>query len=120
MPGMAGPVNARRMEEMRMMVETLRDAIDVPDTQRVNGSTNTKANGDNSAGGIQGAQQQAARLQAIMDVLRYVSTFLSDARFQTDLGPVLLEELQSVAQMVAIEVLEIRGARAIRSIVGAP
>jgi hypothetical protein len=94
LPGSNGPINARRMEEMRIMIDTLNDAM----SQR-------------SGGGV-------GRIEAIMEVLGEVSSFLRRDEIQSEAG-ILLEELQSVAQMVAVEVLEIRGARAIRTLVRA-
>jgi len=91
LPGMNGPVNPKRMEELRTIVDTFRDAL-----------------GRTSGG--------PARMDTLMQVFREISIFLRSERMQQDAGP-LLEELQSVAQMVAVEVLEIRGARAIRSLV---
>ena len=55
------------------------------------------------------------RMEAIMELFREASRFLADARMRKEAGP-LLEEMQSVIQMVAVEVLEIRGSRAMRSI----
>jgi len=95
LPGMKGPVNERRMEEMRIMVETFQDALLV---NRGNG-------GDR-------------RMEAIMEIFRESAAFLGDPRMRQEAGP-LLEELQSVVQMVAVEVLEIRGSRAMRSILNA-
>jgi hypothetical protein len=97
LPGMNGPVNSKRMDEIRMMVDTFREALLEEDS------------GQASSGG-------AARLEAIMEVFRAVQAFLANDRMREARGPVM-EELQSVAQMVAVEVLEIRGARAIRSLV---
>ena len=55
----------------------------------------------------------SARVEAIIELFRSAISFMGDARTQRDAGP-LLEELQSVIQMVAVEVLEIRGSRAVR------
>jgi hypothetical protein len=89
LPGMNGPVNTKRMDEIRMAVDTFRDALLVGN----------------------GGQ---ARMEAIMEIFREATVFIFDER-REDAGP-LLEELQSVIQMVAVEVLEIRGSRAVRSI----
>lgn len=96
LPGMNGPVNARRMDEVRMMLDTFRAAL--------------AADGEPRSG--------AVRMEVIMEVLREVSAFLSNERLRKEAGPVL-EEIQSVVQMVAVEILEIRGARAIRRLVRA-
>lgn len=58
---------------------------------------------------------QDQRMQAMMEIFRESMAFLSDPRMREEAGP-LLEELQSVIQMVAVEVLEIRGSRAMRTI----
>lgn len=81
---------------MSLMLETFRDALIVES--------------DDSNSGADGA-----RIEAIIEVFRAVSSFLNDARTRQDSEP-LLQELQSVIQMVAVEVLEIRGSRAMRSI----
>ena len=48
-------------------------------------------------------------------VLDEISNLLTDERLREDAEP-LLEEVISVIRMVAVEVLEIRGSRAMRSI----
>lgn len=96
LPGMRGPVNDRRMDEIRMMLETFQSALLV------------ESNGANS-------RAARVRMDAIMELFREAANALRDERLRQDAGP-LLEELQSVAQMVAVEVLEIRGSRAMRSI----
>ena len=95
LPGMRGPVNERRMDEMRAMVETFQQALVV-----------------DRGGGNGGGDQ---RMEAIMELFREASRLLADERVRQEAGP-LLEEMQSVIQMVAVEVLEIRGSRAMRSI----
>jgi hypothetical protein len=106
LPGMNGPVNTRRMDEIGKMVETFREALE----------RNKPQSGGLS--GDAGAATTSRRLRSsIMEVLREVTSFLQDARFQQSEAAVL-EELQSVIQMVAVEVLEIRGARAIRKLAG--
>ena len=55
------------------------------------------------------------RIAAISDILRDAGAIISDPRMRQEAGP-LWDELQSVIQMVAVEVLEIRGSRAMRSI----
>lgn len=94
LPGMNGPVNERRMEEIRIMIATIQEALD-------KGSSGSP------------------RMETIMEIIREVSAFLSDVRERRQDTAPLLEELQSVIQMVAVEVLEIRAHRAIRSLVRA-
>lgn len=100
LPGSNGPVNTRRMDEISMMLETFRDAIAL---QNENDENLTL--------------MDLARMEVIMEIFRAVSSFISDTRLRQDTEPVL-EELQSVIRMVAVEILEIRGSRAMRSILG--
>jgi hypothetical protein len=91
LPGMSGPINRRVMNEMSMMLDTFRNAMAV----------------ENDDSGF--------RLLANRQVLDEITAILQDERLREDAGP-LLEEVRSVIQMVAVEVLEIRGSRAMRSI----
>ena len=93
LPGMKGPVNQKRMDEINMIVETFQDALVVR----------------------QGDDPTSSRFEAMVDVVSELRGFVSDPRLRENAEP-LLEELQSVVQMVAVEVLEIRGSRAMRAI----
>ncbi|KAL3919342.1 MAG: hypothetical protein SGILL_003799 [Bacillariaceae sp.] len=93
LPGMNGPVNRRVMNEMGMMLDTFRNAMDVDDSE--------------------------SRLFAMRQVVDEITAILRDDQLREDAGP-LLEEVRSVVQMVAVEVLEIRGSRAMRSILQVP
>jgi hypothetical protein len=101
LPGMNGPINTRVMKEMQMMLGTFQDALAV------------ETNASVGAG--------RARLEAMRELLSELVTLMSDERLRED-GEPLLAEVQSVVQMVAVEVLEIRGSRAMRSLLrlGAP
>jgi hypothetical protein len=92
LPGMNGPVNRRVMSEMGMMLDTFRNALMVE-----------------SGNGVQ------SRLVAMRQLLDELRAILTDVRLREDAEP-LLQEVRSVIQMVAVEVLEIRGSRAMRSI----
>jgi len=105
LPGMNGPVNTRRMDEISMMLDTFRDAIVV---QNAKDDEKEKPR----------SPMDMARMEAILELIRAMSGFISDTRLRQDAEP-LLEELQSVIRMVAVEILEIRGSRAMRSILGA-
>jgi hypothetical protein len=105
LPGMNGPVNTRVMLEMKQMLDTFQNAL------AVGTNNNIKSNRRPSASASNGQ----ARLQAMRQVIDEVSTLLTDERLREDAEP-LLEEIRSVVQMVAVEVLEIRGSRAMRSI----
>eukprot|EP00546_Thalassionema_frauenfeldii_P021525 CAMPEP_0178897086 /NCGR_PEP_ID=MMETSP0786-20121207/1546_1 /TAXON_ID=186022 /ORGANISM="Thalassionema frauenfeldii, Strain CCMP 1798" /LENGTH=730 /DNA_ID=CAMNT_0020567587 /DNA_START=193 /DNA_END=2385 /DNA_ORIENTATION=- len=95
LPGMNGPVNERRMEELRQVLDTFQSALQ--QNQDNNGTSNT------------------ARLSGMMDIIQEILEFLNDDRIRQDAGPILAE-IQSVVQLVAVEVLEIRGYRAMRSV----
>ncbi len=94
LPGMNGPVNTRVMSEMQMILETFQSAL---------ATSNETEN------------LPAARLLAMRQVIDEIATLLTDERLREDAEP-LLEEIVSVVRMVAVEVLEIRGSRAMRSI----
>ncbi|GKY92638.1 hypothetical protein MPSEU_000233900 [Mayamaea pseudoterrestris] len=104
LPGMNGPVNGKRLDEIRVVLNTFQEALLVDSS----GSSSGK-----------GKVDSAPRMEAIMELFREASSFLADPKFRENSGP-LLEELQSVAQSVAVEVLEIRGSRAVRSILRVP
>jgi hypothetical protein len=95
LPGMNGPINRRVMSEMRMMLDTFRSALTVE-----------KHDGDTRG---------QARLLAMRQVIDEVAVLLTDERLRKDSEP-LLQEVRSVIQMVAVEVFEIRGSRAMRTI----
>jgi hypothetical protein len=105
LPGMNGPVNMRRMDEISLMLTTFRDALIVDTT---NGTNNNNPSAIDNI-------RNLARMETLMDIIRAISSFLSDERLRQDAEP-LLEELQSVIQMVTVEILEIRGSRAMRTI----
>ena len=67
--------------------------------------------GDSISGG-----NNAARMDAIMELFRELSSLIGE---EANSGP-LLQELQSVIQMVAVEVLEIRGSRAMHPVANEP
>lgn len=112
LPGMNGPINTKRMDEIRMMLETFEDALVARNGQP---ESNGAAVGNFGGSRPLAVAQGRARLEAMIDFLRELSTHLGDERIRRDTGP-LLEEVQSVIQMVAVEVLEIRGTRAMRSV----
>lgn len=95
LPGMNGPVNNKRMEELRLVLDTFQSAL------VLEGSGETAS--------------ARARIDALMDIVREVAGIVNDEKLQRDAGPIL-EEITSVIQMVAVEVLEIRGTRAMRSV----
>ncbi len=96
LPGMNGPINDRVMSEIRMMLGTFQDALAV------------EGNNENE-------DIARARMEAMQQLISEITSILTDERLREDAGP-LLDEVRSVIQMVAVEVLEIRGSRAMRSI----
>ncbi len=56
----------------------------------------------------------AARIEAGLEFVRGIIDLYQDSKRREEAAPVLAE-IQSVIQLVAVEVLEIRGARAMRS-----
>ena len=92
LPGGNGPVNTRRMEELNLFVETLQNAVDTTSTRQ-------------------------ARMDTVMAILREAVALLSDEDRREQSEP-LLQEVTNVFQMVAIKVLEIRGSRAMRNVLG--
>jgi hypothetical protein len=95
LPGMNGPVNIKRLDEIRSVIETFQSALET------------------------GKKGSGARMEAMIELFQEITAFLRDPRLRQDSGP-LLEELQSVAQLVAVEVFEIRGSRAIHSLLRVP
>lgn len=94
LPGMSGPVNSKRMEEMRYLLDTLQSALATE-----GGST----------------EQGQERMQSVMDLLREMILLLNDGKRREEAAPIVAE-IQSVFQLVAVEVLEIRGSRAMRDV----
>jgi hypothetical protein len=91
LPGGNGPVNKRRIEEISVLLETLQNAFE---------------------GNFPGGQAQK---DTILPWLREVGTILADEKMREDARP-LLEEVRSVFQLVTVEILEMRGSRAMRRI----
>jgi hypothetical protein len=119
LPGMNGPVNTRVMSEMKMILDTFQSALAADDGKRRGSSlsSGTTSNSSGVGGGVAAAAAASgqARLLAMRQVLDEVANLLTDERLREDAEP-LLEEIVSVVRMVAVEVLEIRGSRAMRSI----
>jgi len=111
LPGMLGPVNTKRMDELRMMLDTFQDALLM--TSGV--ADNSAAEALSSSSSLMRDAGPAARLESVMGFLREIINLLNDDRMREDAGP-MMQEIQSVFQLVAVEVLEIRGRRAMRSV----
>ena len=116
LPGGNGPVNEKRMEEIRGLLDMVQSAmtIDVPN----NGSgTRGLSNAVNNDDGDNIVEMGRERMEAIMELLQGLVTVLGDERRREEAAPIFAE-IQSVIRMVTVEVLEIRGSRAIRNILG--
>lgn len=97
LPGGNGPVNTKRMEEMKAVADVLQSAL---------------ANEDNSGG-----EQRQERMELAKEFAQGLLVLFSDEE-RRELAAPLLADLTSVIQMVAVEVLEIRSSRAIRGMLG--
>jgi len=102
LPGGNGPVNAQRMEDLRSLFDIVREAL----LER-----------SRSEAGDDGAEM-LAQAGAMLEIIQEAAAAVSDGRWRREAGPVLAE-IYSVSQMVAAEVLEIRGRRALRSVIKA-
>lgn len=85
------------MEEMRAVADVLQSALLM------------KGDGDNSS------VKREERLELAQEFARELLLLLNDEERRETAAP-LVEELKSVVQMVAVEVLEIRSSRAIRRV----
>lgn len=94
LPGGNGPVNTRRMDELNLFLETLQTAF-------------------------QGNSTGQARMETIMTILREAVAIISDEKRRENAMP-LLEEVMQVFRLVAVQVLEMRGSRAMRNILNLP
>ena len=83
------------MEEMQAVVDVLQSALLM------------KGNEDNNS------KKREDRLELAQEFARELLLLINDEERRETAAP-LLEELKSVVQMVAVEVLEIRSSRAIR------
>lgn len=97
LPGGNGPINTKRMEEMKAVVDVLQSALLV---------------GEEDVG-----EQRKERMELAGEFAQGVLLVFSDEE-RRELAAPILAELTSVIQMVAVEVLEIRSSRAIRGVLG--
>ena len=87
MPGGNGPVNSRRMEEVGSFLETLQNALVLE-------------------GNV--AEAGKARAESLIAILREAAVIFADDKRRDEAMPIL-QEVTNVFQLVAVEVLEIRG-----------
>lgn len=92
-PGGNGPVNTRRMEELRLFFDIIQNAV---------------VEGDGDI-----AEKGRARMESLMTILQEMVELLSDSDRMENAMP-LVQEVMNVFQMVAVKVLELRGSRAMR------
>mmetsp|Transcript_20880 Transcript_20880/g.43526 ORF Transcript_20880/g.43526 Transcript_20880/m.43526 type:complete len:807 (-) Transcript_20880:70-2490(-) len=97
LPGGNGPINERRLEEMKAVADVLQSAL--------------KVDADGSG------ENRRERLELAKEFAQEMIFILNDGKRREYAAPILLE-LTSVIQMVAVEVLEIRSSRAIRGMLG--
>jgi len=96
LPGGNGPINKKRMVEIRAVIEVLQSALVVDEDADKKGND---------------------RLELVRGLAQELLLILNDQSRRQLVEPIL-EELTSVIQMVAVEVLEIRSSRAIRGVLG--
>jgi len=89
LPGGLGPINDRRMEEIRELFDLM----------------------------VSAASEESERnnMEAFMEFAQEILSILGDEKKRKEAQP-LVDEIVSVAQLVAAEVIEIRGRRAIRNV----
>ena len=87
LPGGNGPVNSRRMEEVGSFLETLQNALVLE-------------------GNV--AEAGKARAESLIAILREAAVIFADDKRRDEAMPIL-QEVTNVFQLVAVEVLEIRG-----------
>jgi hypothetical protein len=111
LPGMGGPVNTKRMEEVNLLLETFQNAL------LLNNNNNSNSKGSDIDDTTTTATASAAqlRIETILEFVQEIISLVNDDRMRQDAEP-LLAEIRSVFRMVAVEVLEIRGSRAMRSV----
>ncbi len=97
LPGGNGPINERRLEEMKAVADVLQSAL--------------KIDADGSG------EIRRKRLELAKEFAQEMLLILNDDKGRDYAGPIL-SELTNVIQMVAVEVLEIRSSRAIRGMLG--
>lgn len=97
LPGGNGPINTKRMEEIRAVVDVLQSAFLM------------KGNSDENS------QKKKERVELAQEFAKEMFLLLNDDERRETAAPILAE-LTNVVQLVAVEVLEIRSSRAIRRV----
>jgi len=99
LPGGNGPINTRRMDEMKAVLDVLQSALLVDQDDDKKG------------------EHRQERLEVAREFAQGLLQLFNDEERRKVAAPIL-GELTSVIQMVAVEVLEIRSSRAIRGVLG--
>ena len=98
LPGGNGPINTKRIEEIKAVVDVLQSALVIGEA-------------DSSD------EHRQERIELAREFAQAILLVINDEEKREFVSPVLAE-LRSVIQMVAVEVMEIRSSRAIRSVLG--
>ena len=115
LPGRNGPVNEKRMEEIRGLLDMVQSAMSIDNPNNEAYDKKSQKNDDDNINNI--VEQGRERMDAIMELLQSLIVLLGDEKRREEATPIFTE-IQSVIRMVTVEVLEIRGSRAIRNILG--
>ena len=108
LPGGGGPVNSQRIQEIQNVVDMVQSAL-----QQQNTEEEMKSINNNNL--QQSIITQRQRQQRLFEFLREALALISDEQKRQDMSPIF-QEVYSVCQNVAVEVLEIRGKRALRNV----
>jgi len=98
LPGGSGPINTRRMEEMKAVAGVLQSALVLGEAKS-------------------GVDNHNERMESAREFAQGILLFFREEERREVAAPII-EELMSVIQLVAVEVLEIRTSRAIRGALG--
>jgi len=98
LPGGNGPINRKRIDEIKAVVDVLQSALVIGEA-------------DSSD------EHRQERIELAREFAQAILLVINDEEKREFVSPVLTE-LRSVIQMVAVEVMEIRSSRAIRSVLG--
>lgn len=98
LPGGNGPINTRRIEEIKAVTDVLQSALLMSDYKI-------------------GGEHRQERIELAREFAQAIFLLVNDEERREFVSPVLAE-LMNVIQMVAVEVMEIRSSRAIRNVLG--
>merc|ERR1711862_1045054 len=104
LPGGLGPVNSQRMQEIQSVFDMIQSALQSTEEQIINNDGTLK----------QSILKQRQRQRRLFEFLREFLALIIDEQKRQEISPIF-QEIYSVCQNVAVEVLEIRGKRALRN-----